>query len=276
MRIRSIKPEFWRSDDIARLRRDVRLLFIGLWSYVDDNGVGIDDFRQISADLFALEDDPQGARNFVRDGLATLSAASLIVRYEHQGKRYLHIPTWDRHQRVDKPGKQRYPRPDDCGATIQTEASADVNGSTRDVDGDKDDAFANDSGDSREGLAPGEGEQGSRGAVTDSSSLSDAPGPTKLGTRLPDDFPITPELIAWARDKAPSCGPEDHAAFCDYWRGIPGAKGRKLDWPGAWRNWMRREHEKRQLKAAANGSGRGPRVTSPPATTPRNRWMERE
>jgi hypothetical protein len=29
MRIRSIKPEFWRSDDIARLSWDDRLLFIG-------------------------------------------------------------------------------------------------------------------------------------------------------------------------------------------------------------------------------------------------------
>ena len=42
MRIRSIKPEFWTSDDIADLTIEDRLLFIGLWSYVDDNGVGID------------------------------------------------------------------------------------------------------------------------------------------------------------------------------------------------------------------------------------------
>ena len=40
MRIRSIKPEFWTSDDITALAVDDRLLFIGLWSYVDDNGVG--------------------------------------------------------------------------------------------------------------------------------------------------------------------------------------------------------------------------------------------
>jgi hypothetical protein len=45
--------------------------------------------------------------------------------------------------------------------------------------------------------------------------------------------------------KHPSCGTADHEAFCDYWRGIPGAKGRKLDWVATWRNWMRREHERR-------------------------------
>src|SRR5687768_12953988 len=58
MRIRNIKPEFWRSVDVKSLSPEDRLLFIGLWSYVDDNGVGVDDHRQIAADLFPLEDDP--------------------------------------------------------------------------------------------------------------------------------------------------------------------------------------------------------------------------
>ena len=42
MRIRTVKPEFWRSEDVSRLPVADRLLFIGLWSYVDDNGVGVD------------------------------------------------------------------------------------------------------------------------------------------------------------------------------------------------------------------------------------------
>ena len=33
MRIRSIKREFWRSQDISRLEIEDRLLFIGLWSF---------------------------------------------------------------------------------------------------------------------------------------------------------------------------------------------------------------------------------------------------
>ncbi|SER95806.1 hypothetical protein SAMN05216188_11884 [Lentzea xinjiangensis] len=111
MRIRSIKPEFYRSDDIAGLSREHRLLFIALWSYVDDNGVGIDSDRAIAADCFGLEDDPVETREFVRDGLATLSRALLVARYEVAGKRYIHITGWDRHQRVDRPNKPRYPRP---------------------------------------------------------------------------------------------------------------------------------------------------------------------
>jgi hypothetical protein len=111
MRIRSIKPEFWRSDDITALSREDRLLFIGLWSYVDDNGVGVDDFRAIAADLFALEDDQKDIRDFVREGLATLSRGLLIDRYEVEGRRYIHITKWKKHQRVDRPNKERYPLP---------------------------------------------------------------------------------------------------------------------------------------------------------------------
>ena len=64
MRIRSIKPEFWRSDDIDCLDWPTRLLFIGLWSYVDDNGVGRDRESDIAADLFSgdLSRDPRDTR----------------------------------------------------------------------------------------------------------------------------------------------------------------------------------------------------------------------
>jgi hypothetical protein len=34
-------------------------------------------------------------------------------------------------------------------------------------------------------------------------------------------------------------------AFVDYWTGIPGAKGRKVNWVGTWKNWLRREAERR-------------------------------
>lgn len=65
------------------------------------------------------------------------------------------------------------------------------------------------------------------------------------GTRIPDDFEPTIEMTDWARQHAPTTSRADHERFVDYWRGIPGAKGRKLDWPATWRNWMRREHEQR-------------------------------
>lgn len=111
MRIRSIKPEFWRSRDIAKLDWDTRLVFIGLWSYVDDNGVGKDIDYDIIGDLFAsdLIKDPRETVARVSRALASLSEAGLIYRYEVDNTPYLEIATWSRHQRIDKPGKPRYP-----------------------------------------------------------------------------------------------------------------------------------------------------------------------
>nr|WP_232839531.1 MULTISPECIES: hypothetical protein [Nocardia] len=111
MRIRTIKPEFWVSEDIAVFDWDVRLIFVGLWSYVDDNGVGRDNEKLIVADLFPLEDDPRDTLAKVSRGLQKLESAGLIVRYIADGRRFLFITNWGRHQRVDKPNKPRYPLP---------------------------------------------------------------------------------------------------------------------------------------------------------------------
>ena len=164
MRIRSIKPEFWRSEDIADLTVEDRLLFIGLWSYVDDNGVGIDRLADVCADLFALdlERDPPETFARVSRGLQNLSEAGRIVRYTVEGKSYLHITNWSKHQRIDKPNKARYPHPDAENATIREEV-------------------ATPSRHPRETPAPGTGEQGNRGTgeqgtcdPADAGSLSDA------------------------------------------------------------------------------------------------------
>jgi PAS domain-containing protein len=121
MRIRSIKPEFWRSDDIASLDWETRLLFIGLWSYVDDNGVGIDRLASIAADLFSgdLERDPPETFARVSRGLQTLSEAGRITRYTVENKAYLEITNWSKHQRIDKPNKPRFPRSDDDAAVFR-------------------------------------------------------------------------------------------------------------------------------------------------------------
>lgn len=150
MRIRSIKPEFYRSADIAELSREHRLLFIGLWSYVDDNGVGVDDERLIAADLFPLDEDPKETRDFVRDGLACLSRGSLLVRYEVGGRRFLFVTGWGKHQRVDNPNRARFPLP-----TSEPEPPTSDDGEGRQSD-------ARDTREIPESLAPGTEEQGSK------------------------------------------------------------------------------------------------------------------
>jgi len=61
------------------------------------------------------------------------------------------------------------------------------------------------------------------------------------GSRLPTDFP-TPAEIEFCETERPDLDAGLLAAkFRDYWCGVPGAKGRKLDWPATWRNFVRSE-----------------------------------
>jgi hypothetical protein len=62
---------------------------------------------------------------------------------------------------------------------------------------------------------------------------------TKRGTRIPDDFAVTPEMVAWARENAPTIdGQRETTKFINYYQALAGAKGVKLDWVATWRNWM--------------------------------------
>ena len=122
-RIRSIKPEFFTSEVVASLPLSARLTFIGLWTYVDDNGVGLDNERLILAAVWPLEDDVVQAVQRTREDLRSLSRAGLVSRYKNPPRRFIHITSWEEHQKVSHPRKQRYPLPTDPGVTcINTDA----------------------------------------------------------------------------------------------------------------------------------------------------------
>ena len=156
MRIRSIKPEFWRSQDITDLDWETRLLFIGLWSYVDDNGVGKDHEPSIIGDLFAADmfSDPRETVARVSRGLQKLSEAGRIARYDTEKGPCLYIVNWSKHQRIDKPNRARLdPPPPELQAS-----GGDSRGSRESV------------AKSQRIPAPGTEEQGNRGTGEQSSS----------------------------------------------------------------------------------------------------------
>jgi hypothetical protein len=71
--------------------------------------------------------------------------------------------------------------------------------------------------------------------------------------RLPDDFAVTREMVAWARANVPNVdGRVQTQKFTDHWKAASGANARKKDWVAAWRNWMRTADE----RLAQNGNGR--------------------
>ena len=77
------------------------------------------------------------------------------------------------------------------------------------------------------------------------------------GTRITADFALDSHLLAQAKTCAPDVDPAvEHPKFVDYWLGIPGARGRKVDWPATWRNWMRKAQDDIPATPARNGNGR--------------------
>ena len=115
MRIRSIKPEFWTSPDVGVMDWHTRLVFIGLWSYVDDNGVGRGEVPLIVASLFPLDELAHGglseSSRRTQAALNALEQGGQISQYLVSGRPYLHVTAWDKHQKINRPSPGRYPLP---------------------------------------------------------------------------------------------------------------------------------------------------------------------
>ena len=54
-RIRTVKPEFWASEQVISCSPLSRLLFIGLWNFCDDNGVHQASYIRIKAEVFPAD-----------------------------------------------------------------------------------------------------------------------------------------------------------------------------------------------------------------------------
>jgi hypothetical protein len=81
----------------------------------------------------------------------------------------------------------------------------------------------------------------------------------KRGTRIPDDFHVTEDMVAWARDRVPHVdGRTETEKFVNFWRAKTGKDATKLDWPATWRNWMLNAKSSTPLRALPgrqNGGG---------------------
>lgn len=57
---------------------------------------------------------------------------------------------------------------------------------------------------------------------------------------IPDEFPITPEMRAWAASTVPLLDIDwEHQNFLDYWQN---RNRRMKDWTRTWQTWMRRTY----------------------------------
>ena len=109
-RIRTVKPEFWASEQVMECSPIARLLFIGLWNFCDDAGNHVDSEKTIKAEIFPGDDI---SSSDVRRLLDELSSNGLIALYASNGKGFIHVTGW-KHQKIERPSFKHPAYPGDA------------------------------------------------------------------------------------------------------------------------------------------------------------------
>lgn len=217
-RIRTIKPEFFTSDDICALSPMARLLYVGLWCEADREGRMVwlprvfkrrylpDD----ACDVDAL------AGELLERGLVRLYGEGLAV-----------IPTFRRHQHVNpREAVSKLPAPDEDASERLRDASARVGlASERVLDA--------------QGGREGDGKELGGGRERESEDAESAGG----AHPLPPDWKPEEDDLAWALAQRPDLTPVLLQAETERFRNHALANGRTAHrWGPNWRNWIQRAH----------------------------------
>lgn len=201
-RIRTIKPDFFTSEDIVSLSPHARLLYIALWCEADREGR-----MAWRPGTFKLRYFP-GDKVDMNVLCGELTGRGLVVLY---GEGLAYIPSFLDHQHVNpREAASTLPEPDASARVIDASARVD---------------------DAQVGRERKEGVDASRVGPQRSR-----------GSRLPSTWEPDGDLKVWAIAERPDLDlTETVARFRDYWASVPGSRGVKLDWPATFRNWVRQE-----------------------------------
>jgi hypothetical protein len=212
--MRTVKPEFWVDDKVVDLDILPKLLFIGLWNFADDDGYIEDSARRIKRQIFPDNDYD------VANALDALVASGMLRRAMSDQGPVLHIVHFRDHQ------KPQHPTPTKFTGIHESNTSLRAVSATPHEDSRK----------------PHEGS--SRRGEESSGEKSSAGSTAGRGARISSDFVITPSMREWAAKEVPLVDLDAKLAeFVDYWVGVPGAKGVKVDWESTWRNGMRKQQQ---------------------------------
>lgn len=104
-RIRTVKPEFWNDEKIGQENESIMLTYIGTWNFADDYGV-------VKANPGWLKNQIFPYKTTLRietfsTWLNRLEALDVLIPFTHRGESFYYIRTFRKHQKVDKPSKQR-------------------------------------------------------------------------------------------------------------------------------------------------------------------------
>lgn len=98
-RIRTIKPEFWEDEKLAKLPVHARLLFIGTWNFADDNGVLLANPVLMKSHIFPYEDI---GISTISEWIDMLVENGMLIRTTYNGKDYLVIRKFLIHQKINR------------------------------------------------------------------------------------------------------------------------------------------------------------------------------
>lgn len=124
-RIRTIKPEFWTSEQVMECSTTARLLFIGMLNFCDDGGNHPASAKRLKAQVFPSDDITTAD---IEKMVSELVSTGLISEYSAEDRDYWHVTGWH-HQKIEKP---TYKHP----AFKTPQAVADKSASSRRVIGD--------------------------------------------------------------------------------------------------------------------------------------------
>jgi hypothetical protein len=225
-RIRTIKPEFFRHEDLFDAEVEtglpLRIAFIGLWTVCDKEGRFEWRPRSLKMDVLPYDD-----VDFSRV-LHALATRGFIVRYEVGGKEYGCVPSFSRHQIInhrETPSKlpeppqapenatelTPAPRVDDASSTRHGYARGEREGEREREDiGGGGDAGASDPPTHRESLIAAMGVDPSRPIVTTggkslggAADMLEARRWAELGLSEAEQIAVIAEAMARKRDGPP-------------------------------------------------------------------------
>lgn len=216
-RIRSIHPGFFTDEAAVTLSPFARLLLIGIWTECDDQGAF--EWKPVTLKMRLLPVDNVD----VAELLEELSAANVVMRYEHRGKYYGLVRNFRLYQRPKKPNSTHF-----IPIEFRTYVGlTDPNGEPEAVEGDPV---------PQKGEMPPQMEDGGwRMEDIPPSPDGDVPPSTSKRVRSIRDLEVDDELRDFARQNGKSAEHE-LGKFADYC----GSKGKAYkDYRAAFRNWLR-------------------------------------
>ena len=227
-RLRTIKPEFFTSDDICALSPLARLLYIGLWCEADREGRLVWTPRVFKR-RYLPDDACDGAAV-----AAELIERGLVVPY---GDGYAWIPTLARHQLLNpRESASRLPAPDGDASPPVGDASARVDESAPM---------------GKDGEGNGKGKEGEGGSADAPSRVASRPA-RRIAHALPEGWQPDAADLAWAATARPDLSAEAIAAETERFRNHAAATGRTAQrWGPYWRNWITRAHASKANASAA-------------------------